>query len=137
MPQLSVIFIKTSLIYLVAGFTFGGLILFQKGAEVFPLAWLLLPGHIEVLFFGWTLQLIMGTAFWILPRFGSEPRRGDERPVRLSYGFLNLGILLALFSPLLPGATWFFFAGRVAEAIGLGAFIGNVWPRVKPFAARR
>ena len=32
----------------------------------------------EVVLFGWTLQLAMGIAFWILPRFSHEPRYGNQ-----------------------------------------------------------
>lgn len=131
MPRLSILYIKTSLLYLLVGFTFGGAILFQKGTSVFPFAWRLLPSHIEMLLFGWTIQLIMGTAFWILPRFAKLPRRGNERPIWIAYLLLNLGILLVVCSPLLVAPSWFLFAGRLVEGLGVLAFITNAWPRVK------
>ena len=49
---------------------------------------------IEFLLFGWTLQLIMGTAFWILPRFAQEPKRGNETFVGVAFGLLNVGLAL-------------------------------------------
>jgi hypothetical protein len=77
-PLLSVWFIRLSLVYLALGFTFGGLLLLNKGLPISPLAWRLLPAHIEFVLFGWTVQLVMGMGFWILPRFAAPPVRGDE-----------------------------------------------------------
>ena len=69
MPRLSIWYIRASLLYLVLGFTLGGLLLFNKGIPLDPRIWILLPAHIESVLFGWTVQLVMGMAFWILPDF--------------------------------------------------------------------
>ena len=135
MPRLSVFFIRTALLYLVAGFTIGGAILAQKGGAFSPSAWQLLPAHIEILFFGWTVQLIMGTAFWILPRFSKSPPRGNPQVAWLSYALLNAGVLVAVFSPLFQEPAWALLAGRLLEGMGLTAFISNAWPRVKAFGS--
>ncbi len=129
MPRISVWMIRTAMLYLVSGFTLGGVILVQKGIGVVPSAWRLLPAHIEVLFFGWTIQLVMGVAFWILPRFSGPPVRGKESLVWTAYGLLNLGVLLVIFGP----NVWMAFIGRLAEGLGLVAFVVNAWPRVKAF----
>lgn len=133
MPRLSVWLIRAALLYLLFGFTFGALILIQKGTNLFPTTWRLLPLHIEFLLFGWTLQLIMGTAFWILPRFAQEPKRGNETFVGVAFGLLNVGLVLVVGSVVFPGISGLFFIGRLAEFVGIGAFILNAWPRVKAF----
>ena len=91
MPRLSAWFIRTALIYLASGFTFGMLLLFHKGVPLSPWMWRLLPLHVECMLIGWTVQLAMGVAFWILPRFGAL--RGNETPVWLAYGLINVGVL--------------------------------------------
>ncbi len=93
MPRLSVWLIRTALIYLAAGFTFGALLLFHKGVPLTPSMWRLLPAHIEFVLIGWTMQLAMGVAFWILPRFARGTARGDERWVWAAYMLLNAGVL--------------------------------------------
>ncbi len=93
MPRLSAIFIRTALGYLAAGFTFGALMLFNKGVLLGPWVWRLLPLHIECVLVGWTVQLAMGVAFWILPRFGLGPRRGNESLAWVAYGLINAGVL--------------------------------------------
>ena len=69
MPRLSVWSIRTAMLYLGLGFLWGALMLFEKGAPVAPSLLRLLPMHIEFVLIGWTMQLAMGVAFWILPRF--------------------------------------------------------------------
>jgi hypothetical protein len=105
----------------------------------------LLPAHIEFLLFGWTVQLILGVGFWILPRFspgeGRKPRRGREGLAWLAFFLLNLGALLAGLGPLagvLGGAGFsstLSIAGRAAEAGAALAFAVHAWPRVKAAGA--
>ncbi|MEO8355549.1 MAG: hypothetical protein ABI621_06525 [Chloroflexota bacterium] len=130
MPRLSVYFVRASLIYLLIGFTLGGLLLANKGIMVSRVIWALLPIHIELAFVGWMIQLAMGIAFWILPRFSRGLARGDERLSWLAFVFVNTGILfVALQISEIAGLA---FAGRILETVGLIAFaIGN-WKRIKP-----
>ena len=69
MPRLSQWYIRSAFIYLFLGFTIGALLLANKGIPLHPALWGWLPIHIEFLLIGWLLQLILGMAFWILPRF--------------------------------------------------------------------
>jgi hypothetical protein len=131
MPRLSAWFIRASLIYLLIGFTFGALILAQKGIPYHPAVWNLFPTHIEFLLLGWLVQLAMGVAFWILPRFGRQ--RGNEKLIWGAFISLNLGISLTAFQPWLSYAL---LAGRILEFAGILLFIIGSWPRVKPAGAK-
>lgn len=133
MPRLTVIMLRFALAYLALGFTFGGLLLFHKGVPISPMLWSLLPAHIEFLLLGWTVQLAMGVAFWILPRFSRGPRRGDERLAWLAFGLLNIGVLLAGIGPLVAAPALSVFLGRAAETGAALAFAAHAWPRVKAF----
>jgi cbb3-type cytochrome oxidase subunit 1 len=132
MPRLSVLFIRAALVYLAVGFTFGGLMLFHKGIALHPALWRLLPAHVEFVLFGWTVQLAMGVGFWILPRFGQGPERGDERPAWVAFVVLNIGVLLVALGGVLDAPAWSLVLGRVAEAAAAVAFALHAWPRVKP-----
>lgn len=131
MPRLSVYFLRASLIYLLLGFTFGGLLLANKGVMISPAIWALLPIHIEFAFVGWMIQLALGVAFWILPRFTTGAPRGDERWSWAAFVFVNIGILLVSLQDL-SGIQDLIFGGRTLELLGLIAFaIGN-WKRIRP-----
>lgn len=132
MPRLSVWCIRIGLVYLAVGLTLGALLLFHKGLPWFPWMWRLLPLHIEMLLTGWTVHLILGVAFWILPRFIDPPKRGNERWVWFALLMFNLGIWLAGLGPLVSASAGIVFSGRLTQAAAAIAFTRNAWPRVKP-----
>lgn len=131
MPRLSVYFIRASLIYLFIGFTFGGLMLANKGVMISPALWMLLPVHMEFAFVGWMIQLAMGVAFWILPRFSKGAPRGDERLSWIAFLLINAGILLVVLDVPL-GLQGLALIGRVLEGTALFAFVLGNWRRIKP-----
>jgi heme/copper-type cytochrome/quinol oxidase subunit 1 len=132
MPRLSIWMVRTALIYLAVGFGLGGLLLINKGVTLDPALIRLTPVHIEMMLLGWVVQLAMGVAYWILPRWITS--RGDVRPAVAAYVLLNAGIVL------LAAATWFALGGaaliaaRVLEALAVIAYALHLWPRVKPVA---
>ncbi len=131
MPRLSVYFIRASLIYLLIGFTFGGLLLANKGVMISPAIWMLLPIHMEFDLMGWLVQLAMGVTFWILPRFSSGPARGDERLSWSAFLFVNVGILFVA-SETIFQVKWLILTGRVMETLALILFAVGNWRRIKP-----
>lgn len=131
MPRLSCWFIRAALVYLALGFTFGALILFNKGLPLFPIVWALLPVHIETVLLGWTLQLVMGMAFWILPRFAKPPYRGNEGLAWAAFILINAGILLQSLTPFVAGLGWLTLVARLLEVVGVLSFLVHAWPRVK------
>ena len=132
MPRLSVWFVRASLIYLLVGITFGALILAEKGTSYYPSIWNLFPMHIEFLLIGWLVQLAMGVAFWILPRFSTGQPRGNEKLIWSAFLFLNFGILLTIMQVWLSFAV---MAGRLLQVIGILLYITGTWRRVKPHGA--
>ncbi len=148
MPTLTIWAARASLLHLVAGFTFGGLILANKGVPLHPALWALLPAHIEFLLLGWIAQLALAVAFWILPRFrgrGSRSRarefakgrRGNVVLAWASVALLNAGVLLAGFGRLIGPGPPTLLLGRLLTAAAALTFALHAWPRVKPPGARR
>ena len=131
MPRLSVYFIRASLIYLLFGFTFGGLLLTNKGFMISPAVWMLLPIHIEFDLVGWLVQFAMGVAFWILPRFSRGARRGNERLSWLAFLLINIGILIVA-SQIIFEAKRLMLIGRALETLALALFAVGNWKRIKP-----
>lgn len=131
MPSLSAWAIRLALLHLVAGLTIGSLMLANKGVPFAPQLWRWLPAHVEFLLVGWTVQLALGVAHWIIPRFrgGNFGRLGLAQ---LSIALLNSGVvLIALTSILqLPAATG--IVGRLLEAVAVLLFALYIWPRIRP-----
>jgi hypothetical protein len=130
MPRLSVWALRASLLYLLTGFSIGALLLANKGQPFWPLIWLLLPAHIEFLLVGWMVQLAVGVAFWILPRFPGGSR-GNESLAGVSILLLNLGVLLVAFQGIF---SLFLLLGRFCEAVSGFLFIWLAWSRIRPFS---
>ena len=139
MPRLSILMVRSALLHLAVGFFIGALILWQKGAGGIPGAWRWLPVHIHLLLIGWLVQLALGVAFWILPRFTVrdeggrvQQRRGREPLAWLSFLLLNGSTLAALATPLLGRAA--LAASGVAVALAGASFMAHLWPRIKAFS---
>jgi len=131
MPRLSVWAIRSSLLYLLLGFSLGALILANKGVPFAPWLWNLLPAHVDILLFGFVIQLAIGMAYWILPRH-SGGQRGSAVVFWLCLGFLNLGIWTASLVGILnlPG-QWLAMA-RGLEGFSAGLFAFQAWNRIRP-----
>ncbi|MGD8806744.1 MAG: hypothetical protein PVH65_12880 [Chloroflexota bacterium] len=129
MPRLSQWLIKVAFLYLLLGFTVGALLLAHKGIFLNQFLWRWLPAHMEFLLMGWVVQLTMGVAFWILPRYWKPPRRPKEEYVRLSFVSLNLGIWLVVAGTTFGAGEWALFAGRAAEVVAVILFALHGWAR--------
>ncbi len=132
MPRLSAWAIRAALVYLLVGFTFGALLLANKGMPFAGWVWGLLPAHIESVLVGWTAQLILGVAFWILPR-QLNGSRGNVTLAWMALAFLNLGVLLVVVQVIAPQAGLLQLAGRSCEVLAAALFAGHAWQRVRPF----
>jgi hypothetical protein len=133
MPFLSILIIRTALVYLLSGFTLGGLLLINKAVPFYPQLWQLLPIHIELLLVGWMVQLVIGVAFWMLPRLSTPPVRGNESVVQVSFFCLNWGILCVCLQAFSGKTSLLGVMGRILEFIAILLFAAHAWPRVRPF----
>lgn len=129
MPAPSRWMIKASMIYMFSGFTIGALILISKVYSELSAVWDLLTIHIEVSIFGWIIQLTMGTAYWILPRYLQTKSRGNPMLASAMVTILNLGILINIASYLNILSSSATILGRFLEVGAVALFIGLHWNR--------
>jgi len=134
MPRLTVWMVRTALLYLGSGIAVGAVLLAAPGLSLRLEARPLRPLHIEFLLLGWTGNLVLGVAFWILPRLGSEGR-GRESLAWAAYWLLNLGVAAVGGGQALglPGNVA--LLGRAAEGLAAAAFACHAWPRVRSVSA--
>lgn len=131
MPALSALAIRLALLHLAAGLTAGSLLLAHKGIVIFPWAWRLLPVHAELMLIGWTVQLALAVAHWIIPRFrGGE--FGRLALAQVSLVLLNAGVLLVVTTSLAGLPSTLILLGRLLEIVALLAFVIYIWPRIRP-----
>ncbi len=135
MPRLARWFVRASLVYLVVGFTLGASMLVLKALASYGAMARLLAPHVEFVLVGWTVQLTMGVAFWILPRFAGGTSRGPEGYATVAFVLVNVGVITAALGPPFGGPATLVVLGRLAELAGAASFGVHAWLRVKPFGA--
>ena len=128
--------IRLALAWLVAGATAGVAVSLVR-AEALP-PWTAGPlyrGHVASMLFGWFTQLVLGVAFWMLPKFARhDPRwpRGDERPFVAGVVVMNVALLCTMGAAAVDASQ----TSRVAfAAVAVSAALcaSRLWPRIKAF----
>jgi hypothetical protein len=132
-PRLSILMIRTALAYLATGFLVGALLLIQRAVPLWNWLPRLVPLHIEYLLLGCIVQLALGVAFWILPRFRSGAERGWQAPAWVAFALLNLGVQAVAIGGAAGAPSTLGLLGRCVEGLAAGAFALHAWPRVKVF----
>lgn len=140
MPVETRLFVKASLVWLVATFALGAVLLILKALGQ-PVHYNFSNVHAHMGFVGWLVNLVMGIALWFLPvnreRFPENRGRYPEGTVRVIFAMLNGGLLLrVVFEPLADrGPAAIYSAMLVLSAVlQLGAvilFAAIAWARVR------
>ncbi|HJS42498.1 MAG TPA: hypothetical protein VJ755_03435 [Gemmatimonadales bacterium] len=137
MPPLSRWYIKSAMIYLVAGLFVGAVGALQQPLHLPQLFALTGPAYVHMLVVGWITQMIFGVAYWMFPKYTTEMPRGNNVIAIATFALLNVGLLLrVVVEPVrawrpeaLPG--WLLAAAGLAQALAAVGFTLNTWPRVK------
>ena len=129
MPRLSVWSIRLSLIYLVCGWVIGALLMINRGVGFSAGLWQLVDLHVALVLFGWTFQLVVGVAYRMLPKFGTDrgrPLAAWASVVAINFGVLwvVLGLFVGWASPVVAAISWL---------VATVCFGWHAWPRIKAF----
>lgn len=130
MPVQSIWMIRISLGYLLIITAMGSLLLVHKVIEIHPMMWVLLPAHYEMAIWGWMVQFVLGTAYWIFPRYLNLTSRGSEPIAWMVVVLLNVGIFLFVIENLLQISQLFKVSGRLIIISSIGFFVSVIWKRV-------
>jgi hypothetical protein len=130
MPRFSVWTVRLAFVYLFIGFTLGALMLANKGMPLGAWVWRLLPAHIDFLLFGFVIQLTIGIAYWILPRYRTGSR-GNESAFWISVALLNLGVWTVACIGFLNLPGLWLVIGRLLVGIAAALFGMQAWRRIR------
>ena len=120
-----VLFLRASLVWLVAGVTLG------VGMAVSPALIVLRTAHIHMLLLGFVTGMIFGVGYHVFPRFAGRPL--PSRHLALVHWWLaNTGIaaMAVGFALRARGVAWspvLLSAGGSAAALGAYLFAWNIW----------
>lgn len=138
MDRFSIVAVKTSLIWMLAGFVLGGLMLVDHFMPGNWRAWLQ-PTHGHMLFVGWFVQFVIGIAYWLLPRkrLPVLPLGYGEHKAFFALICLNLGLLMRVvaepfFRDRNQGAwiDWTLAGSSIFQVVAIFIFVSQMWPRI-------
>ena len=141
MPPLIRRYIKTSFAFLAAGLLLGGYIVVS---ELVLGAWpprLLVTAHAHLLLVGFMLMLVMGVATWMFPRPARDDPRYRPALAEAVYWVMALGTAVRATAEVgaaltgAPALRLLVAAGGLAQLLGAGLFVVNMWSRVRMPAA--
>lgn len=130
MPRPSVWMIRISFVSLAIVAVSGSFILINKGSGLQPAIWALLPLHYELAIWGWLVQFVMGTAYWIFPRHLEGKPRGSEAEAWIAAALLNAGVLFIILEAYIEQGVVLAAAGRGIVIISILIFIRLMAGRV-------
>ena len=133
MPAQTIWMNRLSLVYLLIAVLLGGLIITHKSIELHPMIWSLLPVHFELAIWGWLVQFVMGTAYWMLPRKLVGKRRGPTTPAWAMVVLFNFGLILLVVGPFLSSLPLFSMIGRLCIGLSILLFALLMWSRVTTY----
>ncbi len=137
MPTLTRLYVKTSLVYLVAALLLALLFALAQATTLPPLLAAAGPVYFHLFLVGWVTQLIMGIVFWMFPKQSRERPRGNERLAAVIYVLLNVGLLLRVVGEPAravdptPLWGWLLAASALLQWLAGVGFVANTWGRVK------
>lgn len=130
MPVQSVWMIRLSMIYLLIAVMIGGFLLIHKATPLHPGIWALLPVHFDLAIWGWLVQFVMGTAYWMFPRHLTGRARGTAARSWVMVLLINIGVLLLVTGYLLPANPYILLIARFCVLLSVTLFISLMWKRI-------
>lgn len=134
MPLSTRLFIKSGILYLIAGI----ILSFISEIPDLGLSPLLLPVYWHMIVVGWITQIIIGVSYWMFPRAAKGKRNTDSKIILAVFITLNAGLLLRFiaepFIPLISNNELIFWSIVISSILQLTAiilFIMEIWPRVR------
>ncbi|MDQ3541313.1 MAG: cbb3-type cytochrome c oxidase subunit I [Chloroflexota bacterium] len=138
MDRLSIVMVRSSLIWLLAGVVIGSLMLVDRAIPGDWRLWMA-PSHGHMLFVGWLVQFALGIAYWLMPR-----KRSPERPLGYHEGLaisgsvaLNVGLALRVIAEPLertghgdPATLALLIGSAALQFAAIAVFVGQLWPRI-------
>jgi cbb3-type cytochrome oxidase subunit 1 len=140
-PPLIRRYIKTSFAFLLAGLVLGAYIVVREFLlDVYPPR-LFITAHVHLLLVGFVLMIVMGVATWMFPRPARDDARYRPELAEAVYWIMTVGTGLRaaaeLAAPFQAGRALrlLIVAGGLAQVLGTGLFVLNMWWRVRMPAA--
>ncbi|MDH5510852.1 MAG: cbb3-type cytochrome c oxidase subunit I [Nitrospinota bacterium] len=134
-------YIKTALLFFVAGLLTGAWIMVEMAMGPSRALAPLISAHTHLLLYGFVIILIMGVAYWMFPRPGKEDLRYSPRTAQINYGLATAGTIIRTVGEFLDyysisGAFAPTVIGSLCQIAAGIIFAWNIWSRVRPIGSQ-
>ena len=140
-PPLVRRYIKTSLLFLIAGLLLGGYLVVAEFAVGRYPPRLFITAHVHLLLVGFMLMIVMGVATWMFPKPAREAAAYRPRLAETVYWMMTVSTaaraLAELTAPFVafPSPRLLIVAAGLGQLAGATLFVVNMWSRVRMPAA--
>ncbi len=133
-------FLKTAIVFLMAGLGIGGWMIWLREMRGQLASPYLISAHTHLILVGFVMMMILGVALWMFPRPARSDTRYDPRIADAAYWMLASGTAGRASGELLRaanvgGAAAWLGAGIVIAGLlqiaGLLAFFATMWSRIR------
>jgi heme/copper-type cytochrome/quinol oxidase subunit 1 len=135
-------YLKTAVIFLVAGLLIGAWMIVQRELLRRTPAPSMVSAHTHVILVGFVMMMILGVALWMFPR----PARGDERyrpwVAEAAYWLVTVGTAARVAGEVArtgidePWLRWGIVMAGLVQGAGLVAFFLTMWSRIRPVGSQ-
>lgn len=135
-------FIKTAILFLVAGLLIGGWMIALRELRGELPGEYVVSAHTHALFVGFVVMMIEGVALWLFPRPQKDDDRYRPRLIEWAYWLLTVGTVARVAGELARSASsaaWLratVVAAGFVQIIGILLFFHTMWTRVRGVGSR-
>jgi heme/copper-type cytochrome/quinol oxidase subunit 1 len=134
-PALTRWYLRAAMIHLGGALVLGVLVQVPAVVASHPVIAVLFPTLLHLLVVGWITQVIFGVAYWMFPRYSAQRPRGSERLGWITFGSLNVGVLLRVVGEprhaLGEATAGVLVASALLQLLAGWTFVLNTWPRIR------
>ena len=130
-------FLKTAILFLVAGLAIGGWMIVDRELTGRLSSSYVTSAHTHAILVGFVMMMILGVALWMFPRPSKGDVRYSPRLAEAAYWMLTAGTAVRIVGELLHSlddSTWLRYAiivAGLAQIAGLLTFFATMWSRIR------
>ena len=130
-------FLKTGILFLIAGLLVGAWMMWRREITGGVLSPYVISAHTHAILVGFVMMMILGVALWMFPRPAKGDTRYDPRIAESAYWLLAGGTAARFVGELLrvsANAGWLRVTIAIAallQILGIVAFFSTMWTRIR------
>ena len=134
-------YLKTAIVFLIAGITLGGIVLVRRELTGQYPSPELVSAHTHVILVGFVMMMILGVAQWMFPRPARDDPRYRPAVAEAAYWILTLATVVRFAGEIArsasdgPALRVGVVLGGLGQIAGLALFFYNLWPRIRTAGA--